>query len=480
MGNSPGKNGPTTPTDRDSDNAAPQRPRQIPTRQPDTSLLPDPQPLNVVCYDPQDPQQPCPICKGMGVIKYDVPPDDKRFGKLFRCPNHPVEVDEQRQRRMRRMSNLDAFEEKTFESFEVTVPGYSAKDQQNLQTALATARNFAQSTSGWLLLTGPYGTGKTHLAAAVGNERLRHGDSVLFLTVPDLLDHLRSTFAPQAEAGYDETFDRVRNTDVLILDDLGVENPSQWAQEKLFQLLNHRYSHQKPTVITTNAELSQLDPRIRSRIQDTEMIRRAAMDAPDYRNTQAKDDDGLQSKLPLYSHMIFKDFDVENNVTRTEHETLLKAANAAYEYAQNPRQWLLLTGKYGTGKTHLAAAIANVRRERDDDVVFLTVPDLLDHLRNTFSPTSDVTFDKLFNQIRNVPLLVLDDMGTESAKPWAQEKLFQILDHRYVAQLPTVITTAKQMNEINPRIANRLIDSRICRMLVLDIRSYAQRQKRRS
>src|SRR3954454_6981142 len=97
-------------------------------------------------------------------------------------------------------------------------------------------------------------------------------------------------------------FDRLRNAPMMILDDLGVENPSPWAQEKLFQLLNHRYSHQLPTVITTNADLELLDPRIRSRLLDESIIRRATISAPDYRTSVQIQRDDLSS-LTLYRRM---------------------------------------------------------------------------------------------------------------------------------------------------------------------------------
>jgi DNA replication protein DnaC len=59
---------------------------------------------------------------------------------------------------------------------------------------------------------------------------------------------------------------------------------------------------------------------------------------------------------------------------------------------------------------------------------------------------------------RNAPYLVLDDFGTENATPWAREKLFQIIDYRYVAQLPTIITIARSGSEIEPRIQTRIFD----------------------
>ncbi|MEM9953537.1 MAG: ATP-binding protein [Chloroflexota bacterium] len=435
-------------------------------------------PLNITCFDPEHPNEPCPICGGMGVIKYAVQPEDKRFGKLFRCPNNPVEIDHQRHERMRRMSNLDAFSEKSLDNFEIDVAGYSDKERQSLQMAFKAATNYAENPDGWLLLEGAYGCGKTHLAAAVGNHRLQKGDMVLFITTPDLLDHLRASFAPNAESTYDESFERLRNSGILIIDDLGVENPSEWAQEKMFQLLNHRYTHRKPTIITTNRNLDTLDPRIRSRLLDVNVIHHVSIHAPDYRNAQPNTSDQLLSRLPMYQHMTFDSFDVDDNVTVEEHQRLTQAARIAYEYAQKPINWLLFAGKFGSGKTHLAASIANLRRNAGDEVVLLTAPDLLDYLRTTFAPDSNVTFDTLLNRLRDVPLLVLDDLGTEASKPWAQEKLFQLLDYRYVARMATVITTAKSMNDINQRLVSRLIDPRICRTVEIDVPSYAMRMKR--
>jgi DNA replication protein DnaC len=94
--------------------------------------------------------------------------------------------------------------------------------------------------------------------------------------------------------------------------------------------------------------------------------------------------------------------------------------------------------------------------------LFVVVPDLLDHLRATFNPTSTVPFDKRFEEVRRTPLLVLDDLGTESATPWAREKLYQIFDYRYNARLPTVITTASKVDEIDPRLATRMLDVSRC------------------
>lgn len=415
------------------------------------------------------------ICGGLGVIGYDVPVDHPQFGKLFRCPNNPVEADREHQARMRRISNLDAFGDKRFESFEVERPMLTQSERASLQLAYKTALQFAAEPDGWLLLEGSYGCGKTHLAAAIGNERLAKGDMVLFITVPDLLDHLRSTYGPSSEIGYDEMFDRIRGAQLLILDDLGAENPSQWAGEKLFQLLNYRYSRHLPTVITTNVDLDRIDGRIRSRMLDEGLMRRARITAPDYRTPT----ENQQTQLTNLAH--YRDMTLENFETRgttlEDQKNLEDVLSIARQYAANPKGWLTIIGGYGVGKTHLAAGIANAQRDRGTGVIFTTVPDLMDYLRMTFNNNMTVSLQQRFQVVLDVPLLVLDDLRTEGATPWVREKLFQIIEYRYTGQMPTVITSVSQ--EWDERIASRLTDSRRCRIIAITTPAYAQRIPRR-
>jgi DNA replication protein DnaC len=73
-----------------------------------------------------------------------------------------------------------------------------------------------------------------------------------------------------------------------------------------------------------------------------------------------------------------------------------------------------------------------------------------------------VSYDLRFDEIRTTPLLILDDLGTQSTTPWVREKLYQLFNYRYIAELPTVITTSDREEDIDPRLLSRLQDWRIC------------------
>jgi DNA replication protein DnaC len=185
----------------------------------------------------------------------------------------------------------------TFENFDARRSGltpeqFTPKQRQNLQEAYRIARMFAQSPEGsWLVLLGRNGCGKTHLAAAIANYRLAQGQPAFFVGVPDLLDHFRSAYSPESKLTYDELFETVRSTPLLILDDLGAQTSSPWAQEKLYQLINHRYNARLATVITSNLPPKDIEARLISRMGDVRFSTVFFIDAPDYRIADLKIDD---------------------------------------------------------------------------------------------------------------------------------------------------------------------------------------------
>ncbi|MSP13626.1 MAG: AAA family ATPase [Chloroflexi bacterium] len=428
--------------------------------------------------DAENKPEVCPICKGVGYLRRNVPVGHPDFGKLVPCRCKVKVWEKQHHEGLRRAGNLDVLERMRFATFLKEGVGQRPEIARNLGRAYETCQEFAMRPEGWLVLKGGYGCGKTHLVAAIANYLVERGVPAVFIVVPDLLDFLRAAYAPDSAGSYDERFDRVRNAEVLILDDLGTQSSTPWAQEKLFQIFNHRYNRMLPTVITTNLELEQFDPRLRSRLTDPGLVNVVTILAEDFRGSGPEHSIAELSSLAFLADKTFDNFDPRSaEVTRDIYNELQKALKTCQDFAENPAGWLLLLGGYGSGKTHLAAAIANYRLSGSYPTLFVAVPDLLDHLRATYSPASPISYDKRFEQIRTTELLVLDDLGAQSATPWAQEKLYQLFNYRYNAHLPTVITTALPFEEIDPRLRARLMDESLCQVLKLSAPSYAPGRK---
>jgi DNA replication protein DnaC len=417
----------------------------------------------------------CPICHGLGFVTPDVPVGDPEYGKVYPCRCQSGPLAKRRIQRLLKLSSLGRLSERTFENFRSDGYALNENDRRNLREACEAARSFAEQPEGWLLLTGAYGCGKTHLAAAIANRLIERGVAVLFVVVPDLLDHLRATYGPRSLVSYDERFEEVRSAPCLVLDDLGAQSSTEWALEKLYQILNYRYNNRLPTVITTNLGLEDMDLRLRSRLSDASLVRIVAISAPDYRASGVSSVMDLSS-LPLHAGQTFETFSLRRSELRgTDRETLNQAFTAAREYAEAPRGWIVFQGDVYCGKTHLAAAIANYRVSLGYSALFVLVPDLLDHLRSAYDPAAPVSYDKRFQQVRRAPLLVLDGLGRQSSSSWAQEKLQQLFTYRFEANLLTVITTRLTLEEMEPGLKARLMDRARCMIVPITAPPYRGR-----
>ena len=407
----------------------------------------------------------------------DVPVDSPDFGVAVPCTCVQVNWEARVPDRLKRFSNIGALSRLTFENLIPQGRRPDPESQRLFKSAFETAKRYADEPRGWLLLTGNSGSGKTHLAAAIANHCIDLRIRTFFMVVPDLLDHLRATFGPNSDVSYDQLFEQVRTVPLLILDDLGTQSGSPWAAEKLFQVFNYRYNSRLPTVVTTNTPLHRLDESLQSRLTDPDLSTVVEVERG---SSGMRRMDSLGLALP--ANMTFETFQPAGlGLQGGERKSLEGAYRRARKYADPPVQdWLVLMGPPGRGKTHLAAAIANFHRQGGNDTLFIVVPDLLDYLRSAYAPDSRVTYDEVFNRVRTVDLLVLDDYGEEAAKPWAREKLYQIINYRYNARLPTVITTALDLDAMDERIRSRLLDPGLTTYYAINAPDYRGGEPRRA
>jgi DNA replication protein DnaC len=193
------------------------------------------------------------------------------------------------------------------------------------------------------------------------------------------------------------------------------------------------------------------------------------------------------SDLKRYARLTFTGFDERAALCLPDIIRILRA------YAISPQGWVTLVGHTGAGKTHLAASVAHACAATGRQVFFLLVDRLLDHLRATNAPHSELRVDELATLLIEADLLVLDDLRNSLVRPWARDQFFQLLDQRYAAAAPTLITTnlsaaalasagrgarvARRGAEfyddlLDDRLRSRLLDRALVRWITIDAPDY--------
>ncbi len=114
---------------------------------------------------------------------------------------------------------------------------------------------------------GNVGAGKTYTAAILANELMkRHFVEVLFLKMPEAVARIKKTFGAEKKSPDKDLFDKMREVEMLILDDLGIEKVSDWLADEIYQVVEHRYSNNLPMIITSNQSLSDIGQVYREQV----------------------------------------------------------------------------------------------------------------------------------------------------------------------------------------------------------------------
>lgn len=138
-------------------------------------------------------------------------------------------------------------------------------------------------------------------------------------------------------------------------------------------------------------------------------------------------------------------------------EAMIPAYQAVCEVIDGLRWCAFLRGDPGIGKTHLALAAADMWADREQVAVFVNVPDFLANLKETFDAERRESYSAVFDGYASAPLLVLDDLGAEYQTHWAMAEMFRVIDRRYQARAPLIVTSNVRDNrELDDRVRSRL------------------------
>jgi len=192
----------------------------------------------------------CRLCHGTGYKMVARPDGAGTMAVACDCG-----MEERASRVMDRARIPKRYEHCDFESYSTDV-SENPQHTSSLKAAKMFAEKFVAEYPGsgekGLMLMGPSGVGKTHLAVACLKELIRRGHQGLFCDYRELLKDIQASYNPGSESTELRILEPIRTAEVLVVDDLGASKPSAWVLDTIGLVLNARYNSRLTTLITTN------------------------------------------------------------------------------------------------------------------------------------------------------------------------------------------------------------------------------------
>lgn len=211
----------------------------------------------------------CEECGDARAMILEVLGRKTKVSKLCKCKeeerNKRIEEEKNKDRQMRleKLRNHSLMDEKfkdcTFKNFKVD--DKNKKVYKLAQKYCKEWQDMKKENVGFLFHGAP-GIGKTYLTFCIANELMNQYVPLIAISSIGLLNRIKETYSKWGDAGEVQIINSLKNASLLILDDLGAENDTNWAKEKLYEIIDSRNRNNKPMIVTTNLTTEQLKKKL--------------------------------------------------------------------------------------------------------------------------------------------------------------------------------------------------------------------------